>query len=308
MDSITFHSSGKLLITGEYVVIDGAKALCLPTKKGQSITISKNDSGILKWTSLAPDGTPWLTAEINIKDWSIISCSNQQQTEYLIFVLKTALSFNINSIDKLSSGANITTQLDFPMDWGLGSSSTFLCNVAKWLDVDPFELHFKVSNGSGYDIAVGMNNQSLLYDIHNNIPSIKPVEFTPSFSEQLYFIHLNQKQVSSKEVEGYSERKKAIPLSEIINVITKLTNDILKCETIGKFEELLSLHEELISHVLGRKPIKHELFPDYSAGIVKSLGAWGGDFVLASARHHSDIEYFKSKGFSTIVPFSEMIS
>ena len=33
----TFYSNGKLLITGEYVVLDGAKALALPTKYGQNL-------------------------------------------------------------------------------------------------------------------------------------------------------------------------------------------------------------------------------------------------------------------------------
>jgi len=31
----SFYSNGKLLITGEYLVLDGAKALALPTKYGQ---------------------------------------------------------------------------------------------------------------------------------------------------------------------------------------------------------------------------------------------------------------------------------
>ena len=35
METQTFYSNGKLLITGEYVVLDGAKALALPTKFGQ---------------------------------------------------------------------------------------------------------------------------------------------------------------------------------------------------------------------------------------------------------------------------------
>ena len=35
----TFYSNGKLLITGEYLVLDGAKALALPTKYGQYLTV-----------------------------------------------------------------------------------------------------------------------------------------------------------------------------------------------------------------------------------------------------------------------------
>jgi len=36
----TFYSHGKLLLTAEYVILDGAKALALPTKFGQEMEIS----------------------------------------------------------------------------------------------------------------------------------------------------------------------------------------------------------------------------------------------------------------------------
>jgi mevalonate kinase len=308
VDNTTFHSSGKLLLTGEYVVIDGAKALCLPTKKGQSLSVVYNDSHVLKWRGLSPDGVEWLHVTIDLKSWEIISSSSNEQAEYLVFVLKTALDLNPKSRQLLISGADVTTQLEFPTHWGLGSSSTFLCNVAKWLEVDAFKLHFAVSNGSGYDIAVGMNNCALLYNIQNNTPIVQAVQFNPPFADQLYFVHLNQKQISSKEVEGYTTRKSAIPLKEISNVISNLTNDILKCRTIAKFEELINIHEELLSHVLGRKTIKNQLFSDYTAGTIKSLGAWGGDFILISTTNTSDLEYFETKGYNTIISYAEMIS
>ena len=41
-------------------------------------------------------------------------------------------------------------------------------------------------------------------------------------------------------------------------------------------------------------------------GSVKSLGAWGGDFVLVTKRAGFE-DYFKQKGYNIIVPFREMI-
>ena len=35
-----FYSPGKLLLTGEYVVLDGAKSLAIPTIFGQSLNIT----------------------------------------------------------------------------------------------------------------------------------------------------------------------------------------------------------------------------------------------------------------------------
>ena len=39
----TFYSNGKLLLTGEYVVLDGATALAIPTKYGQYLEISASE-------------------------------------------------------------------------------------------------------------------------------------------------------------------------------------------------------------------------------------------------------------------------
>jgi hypothetical protein len=47
------------------------------------------------------------------------------------------------------------------------------------------------------------------------------------------------------------------------------------------------------------------LFPDYSRAI-KSLGAWGGDFVLATG-NFNEMDYFKQKGFHTIISYHKMV-
>jgi mevalonate kinase len=52
----TFYSNGKLLITGEYLVLDGAKAFALPTKFGQSLII---EEGSDQWVSYDHDGSVW---------------------------------------------------------------------------------------------------------------------------------------------------------------------------------------------------------------------------------------------------------
>ena len=49
-----------------------------------------------------------------------------------------------------------------------------------------------------------------------------------------------------------------------------------------------------------------KFFKDYS-GEIKSLGAWGGDFILA-AGPSSSIEYFQNKGFKTILSYNEMFN
>ena len=52
MQPQTFYSNGKLLLTGEYLVIDGAKAIAIPTKKGQSLSVKETEEGSqLIWKS-----------------------------------------------------------------------------------------------------------------------------------------------------------------------------------------------------------------------------------------------------------------
>ena len=45
-----FRSNGKILLSGEYFIIDGAKAIGIPCKKGQKIKINKiKDGDFIKW-------------------------------------------------------------------------------------------------------------------------------------------------------------------------------------------------------------------------------------------------------------------
>jgi len=59
---------------------------------------------------------------------------------------------------------------------------------------------------------------------------------------------------------------------------------------------------------LGLIPIQEEYFTDFQ-GVVKSLGAWGGDFlmILTELPQSDIISYFKKKGFSTLFAYNELI-
>ena len=63
-------------------------------------------------------------------------------------------------------------------------------------------------------------------------------------------------------------------------------------------------HEEIISTIICKKPIHNDLFKDFN-GQIKSLGAWGGDFILASGDNETP-KYFYNKGYKDIIPFSKM--
>ena len=61
----TFYSHGKLLITAEYVVLDNALALAIPTKFGQFLEVEKNNSNTITWKSFTNTNDVWFETEFN---------------------------------------------------------------------------------------------------------------------------------------------------------------------------------------------------------------------------------------------------
>ena len=64
-------------------------------------------------------------------------------------------------------------------------------------------------------------------------------------------------------------------------------------------------HEQIISKLISKTTIKKELFNDFN-GEIKSLGAWGGDFIMASSEDNP-LNYFKNKGYDTVFKFSDLL-
>jgi galactokinase/mevalonate kinase-like predicted kinase len=304
-----YKSNGKLMLTAEYLALDNALVLTLPTKFGQSLILEeKKGNGLLNWKSFTNESKVWFeaTLKFNNNTFEIIESSNQKVSTTLTKVLNKALKLSTHQLNG-ELNYEVNTYLDFPEFWGLGSSSTLLNNIAQWFNVDPFELHFNVFNGSGYDIAAAYSNKPITYQVNNKKPLVKTVAFTPSFKEHIYFIYLNKKQNSYNEVKKYQENKNQVEIEEAIRLINSITNELIATEELSQFEDLLNQHELILSSVLGIPTIKEQLFSDYKNGIVKSLGAWGGDFVLVTIKDKEDLNYFKKKGYHTTLSYNEMI-
>ena len=299
-----FYSNGKLLITGEYVVLDGADALAIPTSYGQWLLVDTIKEPKIYWNSIDEKGEIWYEDEFElINDEIFHSIHNNNETaKRLIQILNSAKQLNPDFL-KQGIGFKITTKLNFPRNWGLGSSSTLINNIANWAKVDAYKLLKETFGGSGYDIAAAQHNNPISYSISNGMSSTKEVKLQWNFTNQLFFIHLNKKQNSREGISHYQSQKENSTLS--LKEISKLTSKIISCNALQEFESLITQHEDIISKIINQKTIKELLFKDYS-GAIKSLGAWGGDFILATGKN-DDIEYFRKKGFETIIPFKNMI-
>ncbi|MEJ6590136.1 MAG: GYDIA family GHMP kinase [Crocinitomicaceae bacterium] len=298
----TYRANGKLLISGEYTVLDGSLSLALPTQRGQELDYEWADTDVLHWRSLDVNGHLWFDAHYKASDFSLIDSSDTKKAAVLKEILLAATA--LSSTTKPLKG-EVTTRLEFPNDWGLGSSSTLLCCVAQCFEVNALDLHFKVSNGSGYDVACGLSDTAITYRLLNKKTEVLPIDWKPSFKDSLFFIYLNTKQKSSREVSKYQDRKKELNIASTVSKISKLTQKMIEATTIDAFNQAVDTHEEIMSIVLGYPTVKALYFADYP-GSVKSLGAWGGDFILATGGV-GDRAYFTDKGYTVAHEYASLI-
>lgn len=299
----TFYSNGKLLISGEYLILDGAKGLALPTKMGQNLIVEETQTKSIHWKSYDADGSIWFEEILSFLEIQDNNITSESVKATLIKILQVANTMNSNVFSN-SEGFAVTTQLSFPRNWGLGTSSTLINNIAQWFQIDAFELLHQSFGGSGYDIACAQNNTPITYSIVNGKPKIEQVVFEPEFAKNLYFVYLNQKRNSKSAIAEYHSNK-TNQLTDYIATIDSLTQDILAANNIDVFAQLLHQHETLLSALLNTETVKNALFPEFD-GTIKSLGAWGGDFVLVVSKENPK-SYFVAKGYETVIPYQEMI-
>ena len=317
-----YQSHGKFLLTGEYLVLKGALALAIPLKLGQTLSVKTRHGTSLQWDANNPNG-PWFSVTLNKKNIEIIDCNDQPKAEKLVQIMKAVRELNP---DAFNDGLHFETHLDFDPNWGLGSSSTLIANLARWAKVDPYELLKLTFGGSGYDIACATAEGPIYYQLSTTesalrqaqgpkvvepvetpTPKVEPINFTPPFADHLYFVYQGQKQSSSKEVKAFLEKTNPVDLQKDIEAVSEISRAIPKCQNLEEFGLLMQCHERIIARCIGQEPVQKR-FPDFE-GVLKSLGAWGGDFILAATDWTEDQvkDYFKRKSLEVIFGYKEMV-
>lgn len=347
-----FQAHGKILLTGEYLVLKGALALAVPLRLGQSMTVKtfqKTNKETfqetnketfqeinketfqetsLRWNAEKPDGH-WFSATLNPETLDIIDSNDQTKAERLRQILQAVRKLNPTAFE---NNIHFETHLDFDPNWGLGSSSTLIANLARWADVDPYELLKLTFGGSGYDVACATANQPLYYQLSTSemlfqqaqepscnmsvkaispaagpTPLVKPVDFHPPFAEHLFFVYQGHKQSSSKEIKAFLEKTNPIDLQKDIEVVSDISRSVPKCESLDEFGLLMQCHERIIARCIGQEPVQKR-FPDFE-GTLKSLGAWGGDFILAATEWGKDMvkAFFMEKGLEVIFGYNDLV-
>ena len=297
----TYHAHGKLLLTAEYYVLLGAKALALPLQYGQRMDVLEGSRpGLISWKAFDKEGL-WFSCDFKLPDLEIVDSSDPEKALVLQSALVTA--GKINPDFELNVAKDIHTHLDFHSQWGMGSSSTMIANLAAWADVDPFNLNEKIFNGSGFDIACASAEGPIFYQ-KNNKP--EPVDLDYPFLDALYFVYSGAKKSTRGEVRRFL--KNGTVSAAQVDEVNAISERISQAKTLEDFQQLLVDHEQLVSGLLEVPSVKSDRFADFN-GEMKSLGAWGGDFYLAATfmDKASVLRYFKEKGLQVVFPWQALV-
>ena len=308
-----FYSHGKLLLTSEYLVLDGAEAMAIPCRFGQDLCLEDHENNTIDWKAYTHEKTLWGDFSFPIAALNhSMNAQPKNEKDFLIKLLQIAKKLNPSFL-KDSTGCSVSTHLEFPRDWGLGSSSTLIYNVAQWAAVDPFKLLALSMGGSGYDIACAAAKKPISYRRNTKIHSlqIQEINLEAVLLKEAVFIHLNQKQDSRAGINTYSKQKaaNAFSIMEAIEQINILSRSLLNAKDVKTLMTCMEAHEAFIGNIIQTTPVKEYLFKDYP-GAVKSLGAWGGDFIMAVSEQLNPIEtkeYFFNKGYTTSFYYTEMV-
>ncbi|GJM36276.1 MAG: hypothetical protein DHS20C18_52770 [Saprospiraceae bacterium] len=300
------YPHGKLLLSAEYFVLDGALAIALPTKLGQSFRVeSLEEDNLIIWKSFANDGNCWFEGKFSLFPLKILHTNSLAIAQRLLDLL-TSIQNKKPGIWNNGSAFLIETRMEFPMQWGLGSSSTLVSALAQWTETDPYQLLAKTFGGSGYDLACAQAKGPIFYQKRKEQAAFVDLPFQPSFRDQLYFVYLGKKQNSREGIARY--RALGGVNEDLVQQINQLSLKMANATSISDFETLIREHETLVSQCLKLERAKNLYFNNFP-GEIKSLGAWGGDFVLATSPlpPAETKNYFQQKGFETILNYAELI-
>ena len=260
---------------------------------------SETDNYSIEWQSFNPEGNTWFTCTLSLPNFIVLDTNDRQIALHLQRFLINAKVLNPSFLSKMGT-YKVNNYLEFDLDDGFGSSSTLTNNIAQWANINPFALHFNAFKGSGFDVAVAQIGKPILYTMNGSEPKIEVVNWNKNFADKLFFIHLNKKQNSRQSISEFS---RSPSVSQVMQ-LSKLSKLLAINEDYFEFCLLVELLETETSEFLHTPTIKQQLFSDFK-GSIKSLGAWGGDYILATGENTEN--YFKEKGFNKIYPFKDLI-
>ena len=301
-----FEARGKLMLTGEYLVLDGARALAIPTRLGQRLRVTPTDEAdVLQWASVDRLGRTWLQTGFTRRGLLQAARTDPPSggagPEQRLARILGGLLRDHKLLWPLGTGLYLETVLEFDRSWGLGSSATLAYLLSAWAGADAYAVNEAAFGGSGYDVATAGAEGPLLYRRRGDRRAVRPVRFAPDWLRGATLVHLGRKQDSREGIRHYRAQAPA-ELRRFVGEVDELTDALLGTADGAEAAELLRRHEALVGYVTHQTPIGRERFADFP-GVVKSLGAWGGDFALALPTDPGEDvgAYFAAHGLTTVL-------
>lgn len=296
-----YYARGKLLISGEYLVLGGAEALVFPLNMGQTLHVTEHNAPYISWVWKYGNET-FLEASFRPESFEVIKASHNERGQYVQRLLQEAS--RQSPVAKKLKNCHIATETEFHPHWGMGSSSTLTVNLSRFLDIQPFNLHEATSKGSGFDVAAAMANHPFIYRKTGKTRYITPKVLPQLFYDHAFFVWLGKKTRSDQAIASFqlSRKEQKMP----IRYINEITAQYTEVETVKELSRITAEHESFMAQTLGlTSPVQQ--FNDYPYGI-KSLGAWGGDFIMAihPGEKADVIKYFEHKGYPLVFQAKEL--
>lgn len=269
----------------------------MPLSLGQNLQVSSYTKDEILWECFNENKICWLEIRFS-EDLVILQTSDREKA---LIAQKLLSLIKEKAPQLLLKGIHFKFTLEFNRQFGFGSSATLISLLGQWSGVDPYYLSEQTFGSSGYDIAAATAPGPFVYSRKNKIEEYCTL---PEFiTQHLLFIYLGEKQSSSREANKFISRPTTDQQTDEMN---ELVTAAAHCKQISAWEELMEESEQLVSYILKTKPVKEQLFADYPFSI-KSLGAWGGDFMMASCRDISEgMKYFHQKQKAPIFTYKEL--
>lgn len=283
--------------------MEGAEALAVPLQLGQRFSVKSARGADLHWTSLRPDGSTWFQGLFSLLDFTAQESTDDAIADRLTDILTAVTRQNPDFLADWK-GQKVESKLEFDPAWGMGSSSTLIHAVAEWGEVDAWTLYEQTFGGSGYDLACAIADGPIIYKSTEEEIHMTPVGLDWPFRDQLFLVYSGQKTSTQAAVEKHADQLKKA--GKEVEAISAITQNVADAESLEEFAGLLTEHNDRLSKLLGE--VANPWAPEFP-GLIKPLGAWGGDFFLAaSPEDPKDIKkWLSNKGFNTHFAWKDLV-
>src|SRR5690606_11171271 len=232
--------------------------------------MSEGQGAEVHWVSMDHQGKKWFECKLNLIDFSVEKTSDEGKSRFIQNLIQSAARLNSDFLSKWKK-YKVTSALEFDPDWGLGSSSTLIANLAEWAELSPFELYFDTQKGSGYDVAAAVSDAPLLYQKHEDELSFETFDWDQKLIEKIVVFYQGNKQSSAAEVSDWKKNKRW-NRGDVSHMHT-ISESLADCSDVEQAMKLFGEHVKMTEKILDQRAFEGR-YADFE-GVMKPLGAWG---------------------------------